>query len=251
MAVKDGGAVSIMTSYGPVNGHWTASNYDLNTTILRGEWGYTGIVMTDWWACMNDVVKGGAQSRQLTSSMVRAQNDLYMVVNNNGAEINSMEDDTIASLAEGKLTRGELQRSAKNICRFILHAPVMERPLKPLDDILVFHAAAKTDAADVQELEKTVQLSMEEKNSAVIQVKQAGVYNVIAKLCSDASNLAQAAANVSLNGEPLTTVQISGTEGRWITQKLLSVELEEGFYEVHAEVVKPVMEIAWIAFDRQ
>lgn len=45
--------------------------------------------------------------------MVRAQNDLYMVVNNNGAEINSMEDDTIASLAEGKLTRGELQRSAK------------------------------------------------------------------------------------------------------------------------------------------
>lgn len=160
---KDGGAVSIMTSYGPINGHWTASNYDLNTTILRGEWGYTGIVMTDWWACMNDVVKGGAQSRQLTSSMVRAQNDLYMVVNNNGAEINSMEDDTIASLAEGKLTRGELQRSAKNICRFILHAPVMERPLKPLDDILVFHAAAKTDAADVQELEKTVQLSMEEK----------------------------------------------------------------------------------------
>ena len=120
-----------------------------------------------------------------------------------------------------------------------------------MDDIWVFHAAAKTDAADVQELEKTVQLSMEEKNSAVIQVKQAGVYNVIAKLCSDASNLAQAAANVSLNGEPLTTVQISGTEGRWITQKLLSVELEEGFYEVHAEVVKPVMEIAWIAFDRQ
>ena len=68
---------------------------------------------------MNDVVKGGAQSRQLTSSMVRAQNDLYMVVNNNGAEINSMEDDTIASLAEGKMTRGDLQRSAKNMCRFI------------------------------------------------------------------------------------------------------------------------------------
>lgn len=50
IAVKEGGAYSIMTSYNPVNGYWTASNYDLLTTILRGEWGYTGIVMTDWWA---------------------------------------------------------------------------------------------------------------------------------------------------------------------------------------------------------
>ena len=46
IAVKEGNANSIMTSYNPVNGHWTASNYDLNTTILRGEWGYQGIVMT-------------------------------------------------------------------------------------------------------------------------------------------------------------------------------------------------------------
>lgn len=52
MAVKEGKACSIMTSYNPLNGHWSASNYDLCTTILRGEWGYTGIVMTDWWAKM-------------------------------------------------------------------------------------------------------------------------------------------------------------------------------------------------------
>jgi beta-glucosidase len=50
MAVKEGEASTIMTAYNPINGHWTASNYDLNTTLLRGEWGFTGIVMTDWWA---------------------------------------------------------------------------------------------------------------------------------------------------------------------------------------------------------
>ena len=38
IAVKEGEASSIMTSYNPINGHWTSSNYDLNTTILRGEW---------------------------------------------------------------------------------------------------------------------------------------------------------------------------------------------------------------------
>lgn len=46
IAVREGGANSVMTSYNPVNGHWSASNYDLNTTILRKEWGFEGIVMT-------------------------------------------------------------------------------------------------------------------------------------------------------------------------------------------------------------
>ena len=41
-----------MSTYGPVNGLWTAGSYDLLTTILRKEWGYQGIVMTDWWAAV-------------------------------------------------------------------------------------------------------------------------------------------------------------------------------------------------------
>lgn len=53
IAVKEGGARSIMSTYGPVNGIWTAGNYDLLTTILRGEWNYDGFVMTDWWAMSN------------------------------------------------------------------------------------------------------------------------------------------------------------------------------------------------------
>ena len=47
IAVKEGGARSIMSTYGPVNGIWTAGNYDLLTTILRGEWNYDGFDMTD------------------------------------------------------------------------------------------------------------------------------------------------------------------------------------------------------------
>ena len=48
IAVKEGGARSIMSTYGPVNGIWTAGNYDLLTTILRGECNYDGFVMTVW-----------------------------------------------------------------------------------------------------------------------------------------------------------------------------------------------------------
>ena len=73
---------------------------------------------------MNDPVKGGPAARAYTNTMVRAQNDLYMVVPNYGAEMNASEDNTLEALADGKLTRGELQRSAMNICRFLMQAPV-------------------------------------------------------------------------------------------------------------------------------
>ena len=52
IAVKSGYASSIMTTYGSVNGLWTAGSHQLNTDILRGEWGFEGIVMTDWWSLL-------------------------------------------------------------------------------------------------------------------------------------------------------------------------------------------------------
>ena len=133
IAVKEGRARSIMTSYNPLNGYWTASNYDLVTTILRGQWGYTGLVMSDWWAEGND--RGGAGSTKHVAAMVRAQNDVFMVVTD--PEHNSGGDDLTAALTEGCLTRGELQRSAANICRFLLQTPAFRRSIgrtSALDD---------------------------------------------------------------------------------------------------------------------
>ena len=52
IAVKSGYASSIMTTYGSVNGLWTAGNHQLNTDILRSEWDFDGIVMTDWWSLL-------------------------------------------------------------------------------------------------------------------------------------------------------------------------------------------------------
>lgn len=254
IAVKEGEAASIMTSYNPVNGHWTASNYDLNTTILRKEWGYQGIVMTDWWASVNDVVEGGVQDHHSLSSMVRSQNDLYMVVNHNGAEVNAMGDDILEALDNGKLTIGELQRSAKNICRFILQAPVMKRPLRPLDEVRSFEPLAddaqicmKTE--QISGSEKTdVKLVPEEKQTQPIFVDQAGVYNVIVNYVSPQSNLAQATVNLYINDELFFTLQTSGTEGKTNTQKICRMELKKGYYKIKTEVVKPKIELKWIEF---
>ena len=47
IAIKESGTDAVMTTYGPVNGIWTSSRHDLNTCILRNEWAFDGLVMTD------------------------------------------------------------------------------------------------------------------------------------------------------------------------------------------------------------
>ncbi len=127
-AVREGKVNSVMTSYNMVNGHHTSAYYDLTETILRRDWGFTGMVMTDWWAKLNDVVMGGFE-HNLTDvrSMVRAQNDVYMCVDNGTAETNARGDNLEKSLEEGTLTRAELEQCAVHIVKFLVKLPVSKR----------------------------------------------------------------------------------------------------------------------------
>lgn len=251
IAVKQGGANSIMTSYNPVNGIWAASNYDLNTTILRGEWGFEGIVMTDWWASMNDPVNGGEPSRQNTAAMVRAQNDLYMVVPNYGAEMNAMGDNTMEALADGRLTRGELQRSAVNILRFLMQAPVFRREQTPEETAEAFPADLQhTPSPDqVQPADDVNQIKMPADGPAYFRISRSGEYRMFASVMSPEFFTAQSACNIFLNGRLMATVQTNGTNGAWIPRKLVKVRLEAGVYEVRIEPVKQGMQVNWIAFN--
>ena len=119
-----------MSTYGPINGIWTAGNFDLLTTVLRNEWKFEGIVMTDWWAKINN--EGCPASMHNTAAMIRAQNDLYMVVAN--SEDNSNKDNSEEELKNGSISRGQLIRNAANICNFILKSPVMRRLLNEEDN---------------------------------------------------------------------------------------------------------------------
>lgn len=248
IAVKQSGANSIMTSYNPINGHWAASNYDLNTTILRGEWGFKGIVMTDWWAVMNDVVNGGSPSAKNTNFMVRAQNDLYMVVTNYGAEVNAYNDNTIESLENGTLTRGELQRCAINICQFIMNAPVFSRKQGNNETIHTFKSNSSLTSDQVQALTQHTQIKLTESGTIIMKVDEAGQYRIFVRTMSPHTNEAQSACNLILNDIIMTTIQTNGTEGKWIIQKLVKIELEAGLYEIKLDFIKPGLHIDWIEF---
>ena len=115
IAVKGGSVKSIMTSYNRINGIHTSGSYDLNTTILRDDWGYDGFVMTDWGTTMDDP-RNGTDSNSNIATMVKAQNDVYKVKRN----VKLCDNDQAKALEEGYLTIGELQRSAKNLVKFAM-----------------------------------------------------------------------------------------------------------------------------------
>lgn len=241
LAVKEGSARSIMTSYNPVNGHWSASNYDLCTTVLRGEWNYTGIVMTDWWAKMNDPVLGGKADISNTAAMVRAQNDLYMVVSNGGAEENVHEDNLLEALEDGRLTVGELQRSAVNICRFILQSPAAQRSGQPPDD-------ARKEAKGFSF--ETIRFIPAEGEPFQVRLEHSGRYKFLVKVRSSLSEVAQSSCNLLMNGRAVVTIQTNGTGGEWTLIKLNNIYLEAGAYEITLEPVKPGLEIQWVDMTR-
>lgn len=251
MAVKAGTVKTLMTAYNPINGHWAASNYDLCTTILRNEWGYDGIVMTDWWAKMNDVVEGGEESNQDTRDMVRSQNDVYMVVNNNGAEVNSNNDNTEESIKEGRLTIGELQRVAINICNFILSAPVIERELVDTDVAKHYDSVPNDQAKyEVFNIEKDNKVMFNSGTEATLEVEDEGEYTIIVNISFDKSNLSQSTVNVNANGTTMVVIQTNGTDGNWITQKLCKVKLDKGVYNLKLEEVLAGIKVKYIQFKK-
>lgn len=71
IAVKTSQPMAVMTSYNLVNGVHSANNYDLCTQVLRKEWGFQGIVMTDWTTTSED---GGSTAWKC----ITAGNDLIM-----------------------------------------------------------------------------------------------------------------------------------------------------------------------------
>ena len=116
-------------------------SYDLNTTILRKDWGFTGIVMTDWWANINEL--GKAPDKTNFAAMIRSQNDLYMCCPS-GKE-NLTGDNTLEALAQGRLTRGELQRSALNICNHVMQTQAMKRLMNTADEIEILNKPKADD----------------------------------------------------------------------------------------------------------
>ena len=98
--VREARPWSIMTSYNIINGHRASENRDLLTGILREEWGFDGMVTTDWWTF-------GEHYKE-----VAAGNDMKMAT--------GYPDRLLKAVEKGVLTREDMEKAAANILRLIL-----------------------------------------------------------------------------------------------------------------------------------
>ena len=102
IAIRDAAPMALMTSYNLINGIHTANSFDLCTKVLRNEWGFKGLVMTDW-----GTTEGGPDCT--ASGCMRAGNDVVMP-----GTLNDHQN-IRAALRDGTLNIQDLKRSVGHL----------------------------------------------------------------------------------------------------------------------------------------
>ena len=105
IAIKEGRPGALMASYNKLNGEYAQQSYDLLTTVLRDEWGYDGVVLTDHGA------------KEGTVKAAKAGCDLMQP--GNEEELERMLD----AVKKGTITRDELERNARHVLHYIVSTP--------------------------------------------------------------------------------------------------------------------------------
>ena len=109
IAVKESQPLAIMTSYNQINGIHAANHYGICTALARKEWGFGGIIMTDWTTTEVD-------ESCTASGCIRAGNDLIMP--GSLTDYENLEKE----LREGTLSKEELQACVKRLIMLILQS---------------------------------------------------------------------------------------------------------------------------------
>ena len=130
IAIREGKAKALMTSYNEVNGEYANENAHLLLDILRGEWGYDGMVVTDWGGS-NDHVKG-----------IKCRSNLEMP--NPGLD---SARQVIAAIENGTLTKAELDLCVDDLLDAILETTKAAKGHSTEFDIEGHHALAREAAA--------------------------------------------------------------------------------------------------------
>lgn len=120
ICVREAHPLTLMTSYNKVNGVWSHYHYELASTVLRGDWGFDGVVITDWW--MQHAHSPEFPKLRDNAYRVRAGVDVLMPGDWRKHAHSYHSDGTLLETlgqSEG-ITLAELQRTAERVLRLVL-----------------------------------------------------------------------------------------------------------------------------------
>ena len=134
IAVRESNPWTIMASYNKINGEYSMGNHDLLTKILRDDWGFKGIVMTDWI---------GIREGLPTIAEVHAGNDLMEP--GQPAQVNEI----IKGVNEGKLSLADVDRNVRRMLEYIVKTPSFHKyPASNAPDFKAHAAITRQSAAE-------------------------------------------------------------------------------------------------------
>ena len=134
IAVRESNPWTIMASYNKINGEFSMGNHDLLTKILRDDWGYKGIVMTDWI---------GIREGLPTISEVHAGNDLMEP--GQPAQV----EEIIKGVKDGKLDIADVDRNVRRMLEYIVKTPsFLKYPASNNPDFKAHAAITRQSAAE-------------------------------------------------------------------------------------------------------
>ncbi len=148
ITVKESDPWTVMSSYNKINGTYTSQSRDLITTVLRDEWGYKGLVMTDWF--------GGDDG----AAQIAAGNDMLQ------PGTDRQYEQIMTALKDGSLSEAELDVCVRRCLELVLRSPKMKGYAYSNEPDLTAHAAVTRQSA----LEGMVLL----ENKGVLPLKGSG-----------------------------------------------------------------------------
>ena len=198
IAVRESDPWTIMASYNKINGEFSMGNRDLLTSILRDDWGFKGIVMTDWI---------GIRKGLPTITEVQAGNDLMEP--GQPAQVKEI----VEGVNSGKLSMADVDRNVRRMLEYIVKTPSFNNYPATNKPDLKAHAAITRQSA----CEGIVLL----KNNGVLPLRVEGV---LSPLTSDRSPLIK---TVALFGENSYNF-LSGGVGSGCVHTPYVVDMVEG-----------------------
>lgn len=242
MVVKEAKPWTVMSSYNLINGQEASERYDLLTTILREEWGFDGLVTTDWG---ND---------SLFWKEILAGNNLKMNVGD--------PQNLLTAMDNGLLTRDDLENNVKVLLELMMKTAAFERQaVNPTYYPVTAIAMSRLDADNYTWLSAGIypedtsdegggrnlgSLAAGTWVSYSIEVEETGPYLFTPRIASEPGG---GAFDILLDGEKIGSYQNRSSTGgwqSWITGDPVELTLSAGKHELTLSFTQSGLNLNWI-----